>query len=151
MWTYIIKWCIISVTLGGPTGHFDEFGRYQFNTDLVARYNTEKSCDHQKEFYTKESAFYFYNKALSESIEDYLWLGQGDFISNVTICRRIWSWCRYNVCSCSFGGASSLSVKAGLDSFYWFIMECSGKDIRKFNFTPVHNFLQVRHAYDTIF
>lgn len=32
-------------------------------------------------------------------------------------------------CNSRFGGASSLSIKAGLDSFYWFLLETTGKDI----------------------
>ena len=32
-------------------------------------------------------------------------------------------------CNCRFGGASSLSVAAGLDSFYWFFRECLGDDL----------------------
>jgi carbamoyl-phosphate synthase large subunit len=32
-------------------------------------------------------------------------------------------------CNCRFGGASSLSVAAGLDSFYWFFRECLGDNL----------------------
>ena len=29
-------------------------------------------------------------------------------------------------CNCRFGGASTLGVEAGLDSFYWFLLESMG-------------------------
>jgi carbamoyl-phosphate synthase large subunit len=32
-------------------------------------------------------------------------------------------------CNCRFGGASTLSIKAGLDSFYWFLNEANGINI----------------------
>lgn len=37
-------------------------------------------------------------------------------------------------CNPRFGGASSLSVNAGLDSFYWFILESTGNDISNYPF-----------------
>lgn len=33
-----------------------------------------------------------------------------------------------------FGGASHLSIKAGLDSFYWFFLESSGHNIDVYPF-----------------
>ena len=32
-------------------------------------------------------------------------------------------------CNCRFGGASTLGVEAGLDSFYWFVLESMGSDL----------------------
>jgi carbamoyl-phosphate synthase large subunit len=37
-------------------------------------------------------------------------------------------------CNNRFGGASTLSLAAGLDSFYWFLLECLGEDIDKYPF-----------------
>jgi carbamoyl-phosphate synthase large subunit len=39
-------------------------------------------------------------------------------------------------CNCRFGGASTLSVSAGLDSFYWFLLESIGVDISEYPFLP---------------
>lgn len=35
-------------------------------------------------------------------------------------------------CNCRFGGASTLSIAAGLDSFYWFLLEAAGEDLNPF-------------------
>lgn len=37
-------------------------------------------------------------------------------------------------CNCRFGGASTLSVAAGLDSFYWFLLEARGEVIDSYPF-----------------
>ncbi|MNW45221.1 carbamoyl phosphate synthase-like protein [compost metagenome] len=37
-------------------------------------------------------------------------------------------------CNSRFGGASRLSVEAGLDSFYWFLLESQGEDISEYPF-----------------
>lgn len=37
-------------------------------------------------------------------------------------------------CNCRFGGASTLSVKAGLDSFYWFLLESSCQKLKDYPF-----------------
>lgn len=37
-------------------------------------------------------------------------------------------------CNARFGGASSASVHAGLDSFYWFLMESQGQDLSDYCF-----------------
>lgn len=54
-------------------------------------------------------------------------------------------------CNCRFGGASSLSISAGLDSFYWFFMECAGEDLSlvKFDRKP-YQLQQVRYPEDRI-
>ncbi len=39
-------------------------------------------------------------------------------------------------CNCRFGGASTLSLSAGMDSFYWFLLEASGKELSEITFTP---------------
>ena len=43
---------------------------------------------------------------------------------------------KYQIIECNnrFGGASTLSLAAGLDSFYWFLLECSGQDIDDYPF-----------------
>jgi len=54
-------------------------------------------------------------------------------------------------CNCRFGGASSLSVAAGLDSFYWFFLECAGDDLSKITFNRgAHQLRQVRYPEDKI-
>ena len=53
-------------------------------------------------------------------------------------------------CNPRFGGASTLSLSAGLDSFYWFLLESIGEDIGRypFIFTPKK---LVRYPADKIF
>ncbi len=54
-------------------------------------------------------------------------------------------------CNCRFGGASSLSVAAGLDSFYWYFLECAGEDLSplKFDRKP-YQLKQVRYPEDKV-
>ncbi|MFS0575526.1 ATP-grasp domain-containing protein [Sporosarcina sp. 179-K 3D1 HS] len=55
-------------------------------------------------------------------------------------------------CNPRFGGASTLSVAAGLDSFYWFFLESTGKSLEDIPFTRSEKELtQVRYAKDLIF
>jgi carbamoyl-phosphate synthase large subunit len=51
-----------------------------------------------------------------------------------------------------FGGASSLAIQAGLDSFYWFLLESQGADLRHCPclHDPALRMRQVRHAHDLI-
>jgi len=51
-----------------------------------------------------------------------------------------------------FGGASSLAIEAGLDSFYWFLLESQGADLRGIPFLhdPARRLRQVRYAHDLI-
>lgn len=51
-----------------------------------------------------------------------------------------------------FGGASSLAIEAGLDSFYWFLLESQGADLRDTPFLhdPARRLRQVRYARDFI-
>ena len=52
-------------------------------------------------------------------------------------------------CNCRFGGASTLSVKAGLDSFYWFFLEVLGQDLHDYPFTVIYNQIkQIRVPQD---
>jgi len=54
-------------------------------------------------------------------------------------------------CNSRFGGASSLSVAAGLDSFYWFFRECSGDDLSEVPFVSGKpGFRQIRYAEDKV-
>jgi len=54
-------------------------------------------------------------------------------------------------CNCRFGGASSLSIAAGLDSFYWFFRECTGDDLSEVPFVKSrHRLRQIRYAEDII-
>ncbi len=54
-------------------------------------------------------------------------------------------------CNCRFGGASSLSVAAGLDSFYWFFRECIGDDLSEIPFVKSpFGLRQIRYAEDRI-
>ena len=54
-------------------------------------------------------------------------------------------------CNCRFGGASSLSVAAGLDSFHWFFRECLGDDLSGVPYLPSPDgWRQIRYAEDKI-
>lgn len=52
-------------------------------------------------------------------------------------------------CNCRFGGASSLSIEAGLDSFYWALLEATGNNLDNVPFTPSKKIIkQVRYPAD---
>lgn len=52
-------------------------------------------------------------------------------------------------CNARFGGASTLSERAGLESFYWFLLEASGRGLERAPFRPRSGALRlVRHATD---
>ncbi len=52
-------------------------------------------------------------------------------------------------CNARFGGASTLSDEAGLESFYWFLLEASGENLVSHSFVPVSGSLKlVRHPVD---
>ncbi|MHB9095991.1 MAG: ATP-grasp domain-containing protein, partial [Eubacteriales bacterium] len=54
-------------------------------------------------------------------------------------------------CNTRFGGASTLSLEVGLDSFYWFLLESSGVDISSYPFARLNaDKKQVRYAEDFI-
>lgn len=54
-------------------------------------------------------------------------------------------------CNCRFGGASTVSIEAGLDSFYWFLLESLGIDISNYPFLRSKNEIkQVRFLEDLI-
>ena len=60
---------------------------------------------------------------------------------------------QYHIIECNtrFGGASTTSISAGLDSFYWFILESNGIDIGKYPFNRLgHEIKQVRFSQDII-
>jgi RimJ/RimL family protein N-acetyltransferase len=50
-------------------------------------------------------------------------------------------------CNARFGGASTASVGAGLESFYWFFSECLGKSLDPFKRNP-HPIRQIRFPAD---
>src|SRR5690625_165804 len=55
-------------------------------------------------------------------------------------------------CNPRFGGASTLSVRAGLESFYWFYLESCGKSLDNIPFNRSENELtQVRYLKDLVF
>lgn len=55
-------------------------------------------------------------------------------------------------CNPRFGGASTLSVRAGLESFYWFYLESCGKSLDDIPFKRSKNELtQVRYLKDLVF
>jgi carbamoyl-phosphate synthase large subunit len=54
-------------------------------------------------------------------------------------------------CNSRFGGASRLSVEAGLDSFFWFLLESIGADLKDVPFLRKQHELElVRYAEDRI-
>jgi len=54
-------------------------------------------------------------------------------------------------CNCRFGGASTLGIAAGVDSFYWFLQEAAGTDLSQVPYRPAPAPLrQVRAAADVV-
>ncbi len=54
-------------------------------------------------------------------------------------------------CNSRFGGASTLGLASGLDSFYWFFLECLGSNIDEYCFLPTKMIKrQVRFAEDLV-
>ncbi|GAC1590436.1 MAG: hypothetical protein NVS3B25_08920 [Hymenobacter sp.] len=54
-------------------------------------------------------------------------------------------------CNCRFGGASTLGIAAGVDSFFWFLQEAAGADLAQFPFRPAPGPLrQVRATADVV-
>jgi len=54
-------------------------------------------------------------------------------------------------CNARFGGASTLSLAAGLDSFYWFLLEAGGEALGQYPFARAATELrQVRFACDRV-
>lgn len=54
-------------------------------------------------------------------------------------------------CNPRFGGASTLSLRVGLDSFYWFLLETMGKDISRYPFVRSNEEKrQVRYPEDLV-
>ena len=53
-------------------------------------------------------------------------------------------------CNCRFGGASTLSVIIGLDSFVWFILESQKKKVDASHISFNLNKKQIRYAVDRI-
>ena len=52
-------------------------------------------------------------------------------------------------CNPRFGGASTLSLRAGLDSFYWCYLESQGHSIKSYPFLPSDTkIVQIRHPQD---
>lgn len=52
--------------------------------------------------------------------------------------------------NCRFGGASTLSLACGLDSFYWLLLEHSGNNTEEYPFLPEYGKLQIRYPNDLI-
>lgn len=54
-------------------------------------------------------------------------------------------------CNSRFGGASTLGLAAGVDSFFWFLLEASGQDISPYPFLKTNRTLcQVRYLADVV-
>lgn len=54
-------------------------------------------------------------------------------------------------CNPRFGGASTASLAVGLDTFYWFLLECLGEDLNKYPFIRSSKEIrQVRYPADWI-
>lgn len=55
-------------------------------------------------------------------------------------------------CNPRFGGASTASLAVGLDSFFWFLVECSGLNLEDYSFIRSKNEVrQIRHVKDRLF
>jgi carbamoyl-phosphate synthase large subunit len=60
---------------------------------------------------------------------------------------------QYHIIECNsrFGGASTLSIKVGLESFYWFLLEAQGNDISEYPFIRTKKEMKlVRHMEDVL-
>ena len=54
-------------------------------------------------------------------------------------------------CNPRFGGASTASIAVGLDSFYWFFLECLGQNLQEYPFMRKKGEIrQIRHPNDWI-
>lgn len=54
-------------------------------------------------------------------------------------------------CNPRFGGASTASIAVGLDSFYWFLLECGGQNVQDYPFNRSQNEIrQIRYPADWI-
>jgi len=54
-------------------------------------------------------------------------------------------------CNTRFGGASTLSLAAGLDSFYWFLLESKGFSVEEYYFVPAKRSIkQIRANQDKL-
>ncbi len=53
-------------------------------------------------------------------------------------------------CNCRFGGASTLSLVSGLDSFYWFLLESQKHNLEKHSFIKIKYKKQIRYPKDLI-
>ena len=52
-------------------------------------------------------------------------------------------------CNARFGGASTISLQAGLDSFYWVYLESQGVSIKDYPFFQLESQItQIRHSKD---
>lgn len=52
-------------------------------------------------------------------------------------------------CNSRFGGASTLAIRAGLDSFYWAYLEAIGEPLEHYPYCPsVVSIKQIRHPHD---
>lgn len=53
-------------------------------------------------------------------------------------------------CNSRFGGASTLSIHAGLDSFYWAYLESIDENLERYPFFPAQKSIkQIRHSFDS--
>lgn len=50
--------------------------------------------------------------------------------------------------NCRFGGASTLGIAAGVDTFYWFFLEATGQEIANLPVSQKYGLKMVRVAYD---
>jgi carbamoyl-phosphate synthase large subunit len=53
-------------------------------------------------------------------------------------------------CNPRFGGASTASLAVGLDSFYWFFLECLGQNLQDYPFIRRGDIRQIRHPTDQV-
>ncbi|WP_428326230.1 GNAT family N-acetyltransferase [Nitrosopumilus sp.] len=53
-------------------------------------------------------------------------------------------------CNCRFGGASTLSLASGLDSFYWFLLEVKKENLNRILFKIKSNKKQIRYPKDLV-
>ena len=85
MWKFIVTWCIVSWVVVPNSPKVDEFGRV--SSMVTCELNTKQviDCDQSREFYTRQEAFIFYNKAKKEEPIRIRIDNQGGEASNISL------------------------------------------------------------------
>ncbi len=86
-WIYIVTWCLTSWTYQSSPAEYDEFGRLS-KIYSIPQMIKQTSCGYKETFDSREEAFAFYERALSEHSDQtfYGWNFDGEMgVDNVEI------------------------------------------------------------------